>query len=201
MCYIGMLVIGSEYSVLIAVVIGVTNVIPYFGPFIGAIPCGLLMLMENPKKALIFIIFIIVLQQFDGNILGPKILGSSIGLNGFWVIFAITVFSKLFGVIGMFMGVPIFAVVYAAIRTLVNQRLEIKHMPVDTQFYIDSDYIPESDGINNTGKSFRFAKKTFDRVTRETYQEDEGTNKNEIKITENKVENAVSDTGSEVGKG
>ena len=201
MCYIGMLVIGSEYSVLIAVVIGVTNVIPYFGPFIGAIPCGLLMLMEDPKKALIFIIFIIVLQQFDGNILGPKILGSSIGLNGFWVIFAITVFSKLFGVIGMFMGVPIFAVVYAAIRTLVNQRLEIKHMPVDTQFYIDSDYIPESDGINNTGKSFRFAKKTFDRVTRETYQEDEGTNKNEIKITENKVENAVSDTGSEVGKG
>ena len=173
MCYIGMLIIKSDYSVLIAVVIGVTNVIPYFGPFIGAIPCGLLLLMEDPKKCLIFVIFILILQQFDGNILGPKILGSSIGLNGFWVIFAITVFSKLFGVIGIFMGVPVFAVIYAAIRTLVNQRLEIKHMPVDTDYYIKSDYIPEDEGISNTGKSFRFAKKTFDKVKRETYQEDE----------------------------
>ena len=173
MCYIGMLIIKSEFSVLIAVVIGVTNVIPYFGPFIGAIPCGLLLLMEDPKKCLIFLIFILILQQFDGNILGPKILGSSIGLNGFWVIFAITVFSKLFGVIGIFMGVPVFAVIYAAIRTLVNQRLEIKHMPVETDYYIKSDYIPEDEGISNTGKSFRFAKKTFDKVKRETYQEDE----------------------------
>ena len=80
------------------------------------------------------------------------------------------------------MGVPIFAVIYAAIRTLVNQRLEIKHMPVETDYYIKSDYIPEDEGISNTGKSFRFAKKTFDKVKRETYQEDE------IKYAKNNTE-------------
>ena len=172
MCYIGVLIIGTNVPVLIAVVVGVTNVIPYFGPFIGAIPCGLIVLMDDPKKCLIFLIFILLLQQFDGNILGPKILGSSIGLNGFWVIFAITVFSKLIGVIGIFIGVPVFAVIYAAIRTLINKRLEIKHMPVETDYYIKSDFIADEDGVSNTGQSFRFAKKTFDRVTRETYQED-----------------------------
>ncbi len=172
MCYIGVLIIGTNVPVLIAVVVGVTNVIPYFGPFIGAIPCGLIVLMYDPKKCLIFLIFILLLQQFDGNILGPKILGSSIGLNGFWVVFAITVFSKLFGIIGMFLGVPIFAVIYSAIRTLINKRLEIKHMPLETDYYVKSDYIYEEDGVSNTGQSFRFAKKTFDKVTRETYQED-----------------------------
>ncbi len=173
MCYIGMVIIGSDFSVLVAVVVGVTNVIPYFGPFIGAIPCGILILMEDPKKCIIFVIFIFILQQFDGNILGPKILGSSIGLNGFWVVFAITVFSKLLGIVGMFLGVPIFAVIYAAIRTLVNQRLEIKHMPIKTDYYVDSDYITAKDGVNNAGQSFRFAKKTFDKVARETYREDQ----------------------------
>lgn len=170
--YIGVLIIKTNVPVLIAVVIGVTNVIPYFGPFIGAIPCGLIVLMDDPKKCLIFLIFILLLQQFDGNILGPKILGSSIGLNGFWVVFAITVFSKLFGVVGLFLGVPIFAVVYSAIRTLINKRLEIKHMPVETDYYVKSDFIADEDGISNTGQSFRFAKRTFDKVTRETYQED-----------------------------
>lgn len=190
-CYIGVLIIGINIPVLVAVVVGVTNVIPYFGPFIGAIPCGLLILIEDPKKCLIFIIFIILLQQFDGNILGPKILGSSTGLNGFWVIFAITVFSKLFGVIGIFMGVPVFAVIYAAIRTLVNKRLEIKHMPVETDYYAKSDYISDTETESNTGKSFRFAKKTFDKVTREAYQEEIDR---EIKAGKDKDE--VTDPGS-----
>ena len=173
LCYLGVLVIGTRYAVLVSVIIGVTNIIPYFGPFIGAIPCGLIILAEDWKKCIIFLIFIFVLQQFDGNILGPKILGSSIGLNGLWVIFAITVFSKILGTIGVFMGVPIFAVIYAALRTLVNKRLEIKHMPVNTDYYVKSDYIIDEDGVTNSGQSFRFAKKTFDKVTRDTIADDE----------------------------
>lgn len=172
LCYFGVLIIGTNVPVLIAVVIGVTNIIPYFGPFIGAIPCGLIILMYDPKKCLIFLIFILILQQFDGNILGPKILGSSIGLNGFWVIFAITVFSKMLGVIGIFLGVPLFAVIYSAIRTLINKRLEIKHMPVETDYYKKSDYIPEEDDVNNSGQLFRFGQKTFDRVKKQTDEED-----------------------------
>ncbi len=173
LCYIGMLILNLPYAVLISVVVGITNVIPYFGPFIGAIPCAFFILMIDPKKCLVFVIFIFALQQFDGNILGPKILGDSTGLNSFWVIFSITVFSGLFGVVGMFIGVPVFAVIYAAFKTLINTRLEIKHMPVETSYYIRSDFTPEEEGVNNSGQSFRFAKKTFDKVTKETYQEDQ----------------------------
>lgn len=210
LCYISMLIIGLPYPALISVLVGTTNVIPYFGPFIGAIPSALIILMvpeTGPKNCLIFLIFILILQQFDGNILGPKVLGSSIGLNGFWVVFSITVFSKLLGVWGIFLGVPIFAVIYAAIRTLVNQRLEIKHMPVQTDYYINSDYIPEYDEVNNAGKSFRFAKKTFDKVTRETYQEEETRKEQNDSKKENhenedkRVTDEVSDTGSKKGKG
>ena len=101
-----------EDTVLVSVIIGVTNVIPVFGPYIGAIPSAILILLDSPAKGLIFIIFILVLQQFDGNILGPKILGDSTGLSPFWVIFAIVLGSGLFGFIGMLIGVPAFAVVY-----------------------------------------------------------------------------------------
>ncbi len=172
LCYIGMLILRLPYPVLIAVVVGITNVIPYFGPFIGAIPSAFFILMVDPKKCLIFLIFVLLLQQFDGNILGPKILGDSTGLNSFWVIFSITVFSGLLGVWGMFIGVPLFAVIYAAFKTLINKRLEIKHMPVETAYYVNSDFTPEEDGINNSGQSFRFVQKTFDRVTKETFEED-----------------------------
>ncbi len=172
LCYIGMLILKLPSPLLISVLVGVTNVIPYFGPFIGAIPSAFIILVYDPKKCLIFLIFVMILQQFDGNILGPKILGDSTGLNSFWVIFSITVFSGLLGWVGMFIGVPLFAVIYAALRTLINKRLEIKHMPVDTEYYITSDYTPEEDGVSNTGQSFRFAQKTFDKVTKETVQED-----------------------------
>ena len=165
MCYIGVLILKMPYPVLIAVVVGVTNVIPYFGPFIGAIPSAFIILMVDPKKCLVFLIFIFILQQFDGNILGPKILGSSIGISSFWVIFSITVFSGLLGVLGMFIGVPLFAVIYAAFRTFINQRLIHKNMPVETQYYVGSDFIPEKDDkVNNDGMNFRFAKKTFSGI-------------------------------------
>ncbi|MCR5673211.1 MAG: AI-2E family transporter [Lachnospiraceae bacterium] len=173
LCYIGMLILKLPYPVLIAVIVGITNVIPYFGPFIGAIPSAFFILMVDPKKCLIFLIFVLALQQFDGNILGPKILGDSTGLNSFWVIFAITVFSGLFGIAGMFIGVPVFAVIYAAVKTLINTRLEIKHMPVETNYYVKSDFTLEEDGVNNSGQSFRFVNKTFDKVKKETFEEDQ----------------------------
>ena len=172
LCYFGMLIMRMPYAVLISVIVGITNVIPYFGPFIGAIPSAFFILMIDPKKCLIFLIFVIILQQFDGNILGPKILGDSTGLNSLWVIFSIVVFSGVFGVWGMFIGVPAFAVIYAAFRTLINKRLEIKHMPVETNYYINSDFDPDEESGTNSGKSFRFMNKTFDKVTQETILED-----------------------------
>lgn len=173
LCYIGMLILKLPYPVLISVIVGVTNFIPYFGPFIGAIPSAFIILMVDPKKCIIFLIFVLILQQFDGNILGPKILGNSTGLNSFWVIFSITIFSGFFGVVGMFIGVPLFAVIYAAFRTFINQRLEHKNLPVNTSYYLDSDisHEDESSNINNDGISFRFAKKTFEKVIPEFFED------------------------------
>lgn len=151
------------YAVLISIVVGVTNIIPYFGPFLGAIPSAIILVMVDPKKALWFLLIIIIIQQVDGNIIGPKILGESTGLSSFWVIFAITVFGGFFGVFGMFIGVPVFAVIYAAIRTFVNERLRKKQLPSNTSFYLESDY--HSDEQNrNTGKEIKFVKKTFENI-------------------------------------
>jgi predicted PurR-regulated permease PerM len=100
----------------VATVIGVTNVIPFFGPFIGAIPCSILIFLVNPLQCIYFVIFILVLQQFDGNILGPKILGDSTGLDAFWVLFSILLFGGLFGFAGMLLGVPVTAVIYRILR-------------------------------------------------------------------------------------
>ena len=103
----------ENYAMLISVIVGITNMIPFFGPFIGAIPSGLLILLTSPEKTIIFIIFIFLLQQFDGNILGPKILGNSLGLSAFWIMFAIFVGGGLFGFAGMIAFVPLFAVLYS----------------------------------------------------------------------------------------
>ncbi len=135
-CYFGTNLMGTPYPVLISVIIGVTNVIPFFGPYMGAIPSAILILMVDPTQCLYFIIFILVLQQFDGNILGPKILGDSTGLNSFWVIFSITFFGGLFGILGMVIGVPVFAVIYAGIKAITHRRLEEKNLPVSTEKYI-----------------------------------------------------------------
>ena len=115
-CAIMSVAAGFQNAVLISVIIGVTNVIPYFGPFIGAVPAALLVLISSPRNCLIFLIFILVLQQFDGNVLGPKLMGGSVGLSGFWVLFAITLFQGLFGFVGILVGVPVFAVIYDLIR-------------------------------------------------------------------------------------
>lgn len=143
-CYFGTMLMGTPYPVLISVIVGVTNVIPFFGPYMGAIPSAILILMVNPLQCFYFIIFIFVLQQFDGNILGPKILGDSTGLNSFWVIFAIIFFGGLLGVLGMVIGVPVFAVIYAGIRAMTNRRLEEKSLPSSTKEYITVRSIDEN---------------------------------------------------------
>ena len=135
-CFVCTNIIGTPYAILVSVIIGVTNIIPFFGPWLGGIPCAILILMVNPIQCLYFIILIFFIQQFDGNILGPKILGDSTGLSGFWVIFAITVFGGIFGILGMFVGVPIFAVLYAGFKALVNRMLAKKELPTETQPYL-----------------------------------------------------------------
>lgn len=139
LCFIGTTIIGTPYAVLVSVIIGVTNVIPFFGPYLGAIPCAIFILIvdfSNPMNCVYFVIFILLLQQFDGNILGPKILGDSTGLSGFWVIFSITFFGGLFGVIGMIIGVPIFAVIFNLIKRLVNYKLKKRELPTETELYL-----------------------------------------------------------------
>ena len=120
LCFIGLSLIKMPYTLLVSVIVGVTNVIPFFGPYIGAIPSAFLILLSDPKKGLYFIIFILVLQQIDGNVIGPKILGNSTGLSPFWVVFSILIGGGMFGFVGMIMGVPTFAVIYYIISMLTS---------------------------------------------------------------------------------
>lgn len=133
--YFGCLILRIPSSVLVAVIIGVTNVIPVFGPFIGAIPSLLIVVIQSPWHALYLLIFIVVLQQVDGNIIGPKILGSSTGLSTFWVMFAILIGGGMFGFLGMLLGVPTFAVIYYIVKRVVNYALRKKKLPEDTRDY------------------------------------------------------------------
>lgn len=144
LCFIGTTIIGTPHALLVSVIVGVTNIIPFFGPFLGAIPCILLILIIEPIQALYFVFFIFLLQQLDGNVIGPKILGDSTGLSGFWVIFAITLFGGLYGVGGMIIGVPFCAIVYAGVRMLVNNRLEKKMMNTETENYVTLEKIDEN---------------------------------------------------------
>ncbi len=143
LCFIGTTIIGTPHALLVSVIIGVTNIIPFFGPFLGAIPCILLILIIEPIQALYFVLFILFLQQLDGNVIGPKILGDSTGLSGFWVIFSITLFGGLFGVGGMVVGVPFCAIVYAGVRMLVHNRLEQKNLNPTTENYVTIEKINE----------------------------------------------------------
>lgn len=133
--YIAMVLMGMPYAPLIATIIGVTNIIPFFGPFLGAIPSTLLLLIERPINALYFVIFIIVLQQIDGNIIENRILGEKLGISDFWVLVAILLFGGIFGFGGMMLGVPIFAVLYTLIADGVNNRLKRRRYPTDSDLY------------------------------------------------------------------
>lgn len=136
LCFIGTTLLHIPYAALVSIIVGVTNIIPFFGPFIGAIPSTLLILIVDPLKGLYFIIFIVLLQQFDGNVLGPKILGDSTGLSPFWVIFSIVIAGGLFGFLGMLLGVPLFAVIYYLINESVRYKLQKNSLPVETEVYM-----------------------------------------------------------------
>ena len=140
-CYIVCAILDMPYALLVSVIVGVTNIIPFFGPLIGAIPSAFIILMVNPGKCLIFIIFVIVLQQVDGNFIGPRILGSSVGISGFWVMFSIILGAGLFGFWGMLLGVPVFVVVYTIINGALERRLRRSDLPVDVDAYEDLDHI------------------------------------------------------------
>lgn len=156
LCYIGMSLLKFPYPELISLIVGVTNVIPFFGPYLGAIPSAILILMINPVQCIYFLIFILILQQFDGNILGPKILGDSTGLSSVWVIFSITLFGGFFGILGMAVGVPTFAVIYAVFKRYINKLLNEKKLSTNTKEYLlvseikDRQFIPLPE---ETGKS------------------------------------------------
>lgn len=208
LCFIGTSIMQTPYAALVSVIIGVTNIIPFFGPFFGGVPSAVLVFVVDPMHPLncvYFIIFILVLQQFDGNILGPKILGSSTGLTGFWVIFSITFFGGLFGVVGMIVGVPIFAVIYAGIRSAVNMSLTKKNMPIEGKKYEELDYVDEegsfhkidspekASGTIKKHKWSSFAKKQTNRETKDASCP-EGQRENKLIQRENTDE--VSDTES-----
>ena len=144
LCFFGLTLLKMPYILLISVIVGVTNVIPFFGPYIGAIPSAVLILLNDPIKGLYFLIFILVLQQLDGNVIGPKILGNSTGLSAFWVVFSILLGGGLFGFVGMIMGVPTFAVVYYIITMLINHLLEKKKLPLQTSEYGEKSYVDDS---------------------------------------------------------
>lgn len=145
LCFFLTQIVRIRAGVLVSVIVGVTNVIPFFGPLIGAVPCTLILLIMDPFSALKFLILIVALQQFDGNILGPKILGDSTGLSAIWVLVAIVVGGGLFGFIGMLLGVPTFAVLYMGIRDIVDARLNAKG--------IDENGHPLEQAEENCGKT------------------------------------------------
>ena len=170
-CFICTTIMQTPYAALVSVIIGFTNIIPFFGPFLGAVPSALLIFIVDPMKplnVLYFLIFILILQQVDGNIIGPKILGSTTGLTGFWVIFSITLFGGMFGIIGMIIGVPLFAVIYSAVKTAVHNALKKKQLPTDTKKYQKLDFVDDN-GIHELIES--------DTVVVETRSTEQG-NKN-----------------------
>lgn len=151
--YVCMLLFDLPMPVLISVIVGVTNVIPFFGPFLGAIPSAILILLDNPMKCLYFVIMILIIQQLDGNVIGPKVVGSAIGLNSFWVLIAVLVGGGLFGFFGMALGVPIFAVIYRYISVNTNDRLRRKNQEQSTRKYEDySKYDIEREELKNHEK-------------------------------------------------
>ncbi|MBE6046826.1 MAG: AI-2E family transporter [Clostridium sp.] len=133
--FIVLTIVQMPYTLLVSIIVGITNIIPFFGPFIGAIPSLIIILFVSPIKAAWFILIILIIQQIDGNIIGPKILGNSIGISAFWILFSILVAGKLLGLVGMIIGVPLFAVIYTIIKEMVEERLKKKGLKTETKDY------------------------------------------------------------------
>ncbi len=167
LCFLGLTLLNMPYTLLVSVIVGVTNVIPFFGPYIGAIPSAVLILLADPIKGVYFLIFILVLQQLDGNFIGPKILGSSTGLSSFWVIFAILLGGGMFGFLGMLLGVPTFAVIYYIIQMVINGRLHKKNLPEASEFYDEFSFVDD-------GGKYMISRETLERKQRQAEEEKEG---------------------------
>ncbi len=145
-CYFSMLIMRMPYPVLCSFIVGVTNVIPVFGPYIGAVPTVILIFVTDPPKGIIFLIYILILQQVDGNLIGPKILGDSTGITSFWVIVAVAMGGSLFGFVGMLIGVPTLALVLYIVDRVTRYRARQKHLPTEPGQYIEVDHIEEDTG-------------------------------------------------------
>ena len=157
LCFICMTLMNMPNTMLVSVIVGVTNVIPYFGPFIGAIPSFFIILIDHPIKSLWFIVFIFLLQQFDGNILGPKILGDSTGLSAFWVVFSIMLLGGFYGFLGMFLGVPVWSFILMLIRKLIASRLYLRSMPVELDSYCSPEApLPRDPSGKSASKEKKF---------------------------------------------
>lgn len=176
LCYIGCLILKMPYTVLVSVIVGVTNVVPVFGPYIGAVPTVIIIFITDPIKGITFLIFILALQQLDGNFIGPKILGESTGISVFWVIVGIIVGGGLFGFIGMLLGVPITAVIYYIVGEINEKRVAKRNLPTDTDSYIELNHVDtdsgeivpndisdDNDSKKSFFKSFRRNKKNNDK--------------------------------------
>lgn len=164
-CFGVLYIIDMPYALLVSVIVGVTNVIPFFGPFLGAIPSAILILLVSPIHVVYFLIFIVILQQIDGNIIKPKILGNTTGLSPFWVIFAILLFGGVFGVAGMLFGVPVFAVIYYLIKRIAEHYLRKRKLPEHAVDYLELDYVDP-----DTGEPIYFE---VDRETRHLHKNTE----------------------------
>lgn len=135
--FIILTIFKMPYTILVSFIVGVTNIIPFFGPFIGAVPSFFIILFVSPVKALWFLVIILVIQQIDGNIIGPKILGDSLGISAFWILFSLLVTGKLLGFVGMVIGVPLFVFIYSIIKDIVEYQLDKRGLPKETKDYYD----------------------------------------------------------------
>ncbi len=144
--FVVLTVFNFPYAVLCSVFMGILNIIPVFGPFIGAIPCAFLVLLEDPLYCLYFIIIVIIVQQLDGNVIGPLVLGESTGLSSFWIIFSLLLGQSIFGFVGLIIGIPLFAVIYSLVRERVGRKLESKGLPEDSNVYRKVAYVDEETG-------------------------------------------------------
>lgn len=176
LCFICLSIMDMPYTLLVSVIVGVTNVIPFFGPYIGAIPSALIILLVNPIQSLYFLIFILILQQIDGNIIGPTILGESTGLSAFWVVFAIMLGGGLFGIFGMIIGVPAFAVIYYIIKSFLDHILRKREYPVASAEYVHLKEVKkdshemvyyEEDEIKNRPRFLKFSLKKKEKKERD----------------------------------
>lgn len=173
MCFIGMSIFRFDYALLISVIIGITNIIPVFGPFMGAVPSVLIMLIINPMEAVWFTIFIVVLQQIDGNIIGPKILGSSIGISGFWIMTSVVIGGGLFGIIGMFVAVPVFSIIYFLLGENVNKRV------AKSTHFAEIGNEPNSDIMSGQRKKpYDFKKSSLYKIITKNVREDKENTQN-----------------------